>query len=503
MFLRGRSCGGAPGPSPGEVSVMASSSVGPHAGLLARGAKRSSTAEPRRRTRTPISFDAATGLSSREADTPENVIEVKHDTILWLFRKPWNNARGVAWRYFHGPRFPFSPRYHLDPTNFGPFASDALRRLDKKRLFTPDDQVRFEHLKTAHDTTYLIIRGLAILPLFHWFPSDDKFPEKHRDAEFLRDRELDARQWATGDTSPRPHDNDGYAARLRLKDKRFREKYEQDDFIISGIAGKLGCNIRQRYLQEGCSFAQNMLSDPGSPQASDLDPIDMALRFHQFFVAGEVPTQKQALIHSCRFRIFLCCKNLLRIPIYIVRLVDIINTYLCRYEPEKRAATLKELTEKNYVFSGPRHDKYSKPAEAYGPILKSDLQGPGDWIMCFDQERVRAPVGDTEADKALLELRKAIQRARRDAIRVILRPREILIVDNQRALTSRREFVPRTKMDILRLIPTVFRWTTKLRLGTHSAVGSTGEDVIVHTKWWFFRPHLWLRVYYAFPIEER
>lgn len=472
------------------------------------------------RERTPMAFDAATGLSSRRCYTKENAITVRNNSFFWWFRKPIRNARYGAFHYFHFPHpLSWMDVRELDEQGHAIFAEHAKIYLDKGRHFSEADETLFRDLRDARDTTYLWIRGLAILPLVHIFPPDSKFPEKHRDDEFFLDSIEAGRQHAGAGGA------EAYDRRYDEKKEYFKNKYRQDDFIISGLAAKLSCNVRQRYQGKECSFVQNMLSSPGEHQSSYADPTDMPLRFHQFFVGAQLPTSPNAVKDECRFRIYLCCKNRLRIPIYIVRLVDILDTHLCRYHPEQKDEVLKQLVGKDFVFTEPIHEgPYKAPSEAKGPILKRDVLRPGDWIMCFDPERVRAPEGDTHAANALFELRKAVQRARRDAIEVVMKPRQILIVDNLRALISRREYVPHRLRDILRVLPTLIRFPTVVTLEAAPSDESlparvvyairqwvqrlfrpreaTGKPVIRGVRRWFqwpFRPHMWLRVYYAFP----
>lgn len=461
-------------------------------------------------------LDAATGISLREPYAADNVIEVTSNTMLpfrWKglrWPKPRNvgaNARNDAWEY--GYYWKLTEHTYEFTEEQSPLLGNAIaRRLLQKKNFHRPDLEKIRNLRDAKNTTYLIIRGLSMLRMVdalpYTFPLDEEFPEKHRDTEYLIGRrygvETDGQKYRVGSE-----------ARLKAKTDRMNERFKADDFIVCGLARLLNCAVLPRYKEH--QLGRNMLTDPSEQQSSDLDNIDMALRFQQSTVEKKLPKPHETLSYGdigCLYRVYLCVKNVLRIPIYLIPVKEIIETHLCpHYTPERKAEIINILKSGQFDRIGPR----SPIDEEFGDVGSSPIlrdMGNGDWIMSFDHERVKAHGRQTNEERAIFELREAIRRARRDAIRVELKPREILIVDNFRVMISRREFLPTSFGRALQLLLSVATWSKgalrhwrpKFRQklpDENPDRDRKNKDEVVRA--WPVRPHRWLRTYYLFRAK--
>jgi hypothetical protein len=517
LAFAGRNTTGAATPNPTAPTAPPSSekAVSSPVSLAAPAAmpppSAADAAGPKSARRNPQRFDPATGLSLRSPYAEDNIIKVRSGSFLGL-RIPLHNARGHAFEYFGWRVNPFAKEYirlGVKPRKFNEneatvMGADARDLLKDRNVFSSADLRKLENLKLARNTTYLLIKNLPILPVWYFFPLDEYFPEKHRDIEYLYEKSV-------GSRSEAPSYEREAAERLRKKDAYMRKRFELDDFLITGIAALLDCAILPRFKEH--PIARNMLTDPGEQQSSDLDNLDMALRFQQSTVEKAVPKTRLSYTEvGCLYRIYLCVKNRMRAPVYLLSVKEIVEKHLCPFDPpEYKLRIIDTLRRGTFQRIGPRAPDDPNPQNiVFGPILE-DL-GNGDWVMSFDHERVRAHNQAKEEENAVFELRQAIRRARRDAIRIDLGPRDILIVDNLRAMTSRREYIPTRLSDIRKLLPTVFRLTVDVRKWRpFFANGQVrkrmrherSDDQVRVVSFWPFRPHRWLRTYYAFRVVQR
>lgn len=393
--------------------------------------------------------------------------------------------------------FAIKPRYTLTRDDTAHLGHDAEKQVRKS--FSEPNLKKIRNLRNASNTTYLLVRGLPVLGFWPWrllvrFPRDSEFPEeqKHRDWEFVQKI-----------LTSRPDDDPAeFAAnsKKRLIDKRrkFDTFFRHVDFVAAGLARMLGGTIRPRYDNPDSPLARNLLTDPGEQQSSDLDNIDMALRFQQSTVEKALPKPGELTNteETCIFRIYVCVKNLWRQPIYLLPVREIIETHLCpnALEKEKKQNVLKWLQEERFERRRPRSQEMHREQWQPGGAVLSRGRTTGDWIMSFDHERVRATNNDAAGEEALHELREAIRRGRRDAIRVPLKVGDILMVDNLRAMVSRREFYPSSLGDLFRVALS----TLKTKRSTTLPSG----EVLTQLRFAPFRPDRWLRSYYVFRDSE-
>lgn len=254
------------------------------------------------------------------------------------------------------------------------------------------------------------------------------------------------------------------------------KRFQNTEVIVAGLAHLLGAHVRRRFEQPDQSVGRDLRTAPDEPQIGDRDGSDMPLRFHQSTVEFQLPveTMTQGPGHeSCRYKIYVGVNNGRSIPIYLIPVREVV-AQIHPDDPAKRQGVLDELMKAQFRKQAPTWDVTERAEAVTGEILKevTAADGTPDWFMCFDPERVRVPDGGkVEAHNAVRQLRAALIRCRRRAIRVVVDRGDILIVDNQRALVSRREYYPRTLSDIIRLV--------------------------------LFRRPRWLRLYYAFRAPKK
>ncbi len=239
------------------------------------------------------------------------------------------------------------------------------------------------------------------------------------------------------------------------------------DMIVAGLLFMLGAEVRRRYQNAAAQPVRTLVSAPTEPQIGDRDGSDMHLRFHQSTVEKGLPdpTKPAAGEETCIFKAYAAVRNRRRIPIYVLPVREIV----ARFEAEEREWLIDQLERPIYQKIGPHFDNNDAASITEGqPVLRRGTDDT-DWVMSYDPDRVWTD--DENAKRALRRLRAAIVKARRDAIEVVLDRRDVLIVDNLRAMVARREFYPFTIGEALRSL--------------------------------LFTKPRWLRMYYGFPLPPR
>ena len=243
-------------------------------------------------------------------------------------------------------------------------------------------------------------------------------------------------------------------------------KYRHFDMVVSGLLFMVGAEVRRRYQNAAAPAVRTLLAAPSEPQISDRDGSDMHLRFHQSTVEKGLPdpTKPAAGEETCIFKAYAAVRNRRHNPIYVLPVRDVI----ARFEPHEREWLIDHLERPIYQKIGPHFDNNDAAVMTEGqPVLRRGIDET-DWVMSFDPDRVWTE--DENAKRALRRLRAAIVKARRDAVEITLDRRDVLLVDNLRAMVSRREFYPFTFSESLR-------------------------------SWLFTKPR-WLRLYYGFPLPR-
>ena len=465
------------------------------------------------RNRRPAKFNVVTGLSERD---PYNILQLKWGLMPLTWVGLGMFLLRIHRQLFYANFNHISEKHRLDEGHAGALGNNAYphvnARFGKKGSRT---QRMIAALRSGQDTSYILIRGLATVGWFATFPKETNgqkqfrrkqpywippippemnFPERHREAEYWL-----FGLWGHHEASSSYSESD----RLRRQDKQkaLDERLKYADYVMAGLAHMLDCQIKPRF--EGHALARNLITDPGEQQASDLDNVDMALRFQQSAVEKRLPEPGTTEVHSgesCQYRIYLCVKNFWRLPIYLLPVWEIIEEHFCPEDPEIKKRLLAKLQDRMaFERSGPRSANDAGQQKVSGPILVNASRNSEerDWIMSFDYERVKAK--DPGGEQAIQELREAIRRARRDAVRIKMRPGEVLLVDNLRAMTSRREFYPIDFNDLWRVSVSLWlRRSMSVPASTHAVLKERGRTITGLHAWWPFPPHRWLRTYYAF-----
>jgi hypothetical protein len=491
-------------------------------------------------TRNPLRFNAVTGLSERKPFEDTNVIHywpvsLRPLKISWqkmsrLATNVWSSPWAVANRYYRPQlitrialRLTGQKRWRLIRDESAELSKDAGERIRKRLFASETDKLR--NLARARNTSYLIVRGMPSVPWLIQIPNDAEFPEEQKqlDANFVRGT-LEGRI-----SLPPEQYEDLFKEQLREKRDALNDKLRNTDFVAAALSQALGCTIRPRYEGNDQPLARNLISDPAEPQTSDLDNLDIALRFQQSTVEKALPGESQTQAgtgETCLYRLYLCMRNLCQQPVYLITVREVIEQHLCPNDPKKKAEVIALLQEKIFYERRPPRPRgvLKEQWQPGGPILQRKVVRDGetgtdfvDWLLSFDQERVRAV--DVKGAEPIHELREAIRRARREAIRIDMRSGDILIVDNLRAMVSRREHYVVDFSDLLLSLLSLVRWSDvwcKLPDGKwihgapsrwHRLSGlfrrsTQTEERLKQVVWWPFRPHRWLRAYYLFRAEK-
>lgn len=305
--------------------------------------------------------------------------------------------------------------------NFGEIGARYLRRLFGRRRLEKLDELR------RGERAFVVVRGLPTASFF--FP----FPKRHTALH--------------GGIAPR--------------------KFRHFDMVVAGLLFLAGAEVRRRYQNAAAPIVRTLLSAPTEPQMGDRDGSDMHLRFHQSTVEKGLPDPglPAASEDTCTIKAYAAVRNRRRIPIYVLP----VKTVLEKIAIADFEWTIEQLQRPVFQKLGPHFDNNDTAVMAEGqPVLRRGLTAD-DWVMSYDPDRVWSE--DENAKRALRKLRGAIMRARKESIEIVLDRRDVLIVDNLRALVARREYYP-------------FRATDAIRAA-------------------FFTKPRWMRLYYGFPLPAR
>lgn len=289
---------------------------------------------------------------------------------------------------------------------------------------------RIESLTTDNETPYRIVRELAPV-------SEGFFRTPH---EFMQ-HDLSERLQAQ------------YIKGVRVA-----------DWVSSGLLGLVGAHPHLRYGEDsGKALAENRYWRNDIQELPDSYQHDIYLRFHQSAVEANFPPRNTAG-DICTYKAYACFGNFRRTPLYLLRVSDVVDCLLGRgegftesehkqiyegmtiasYRPEE---VVRMLCQDVYAKQGPRAERYKFDwtDQPTGKAILSKDEARGDYIMAFDPARVwpRGDVAGFAYREAVIALRHAVHLAsRRRLIEITLNRRDILLVDNLRALIARREDGP-------------------------------------------------------------
>ncbi|MCB2096724.1 MAG: hypothetical protein KDE05_03750 [Parvularculaceae bacterium] len=286
------------------------------------------------------------------------------------------------------------PNRKLQRNNNIEIGHDMAKRL--RNYFSADQLAAIDALRGSRAMTYLHIKGMPL-------NQDIRFPGQ-------------AGEFGT---------------------KSFEEQFHVTDMIAAGLLFLLGSECKSRWPVAGPAVVRTMISAPADAQVGDRDGLDMALRFHQSTVERKLVGI--AGPEACSFKVYACLRNRRRIPVYLLRVKDI----MAALPPGERDWTIKQLQRTTFERRGPKYDLVDTgEIQREQPVItRSTPEDPEDWLMSFDPERVRTD--DDEAKRALRTLRNAMFAARRSARRIVPEEGDLLVVDNLRVMVSRREYDPK------------------------------------------------------------
>lgn len=280
--------------------------------------------------------------------------------------------------------------------------------------------------------------------------------------------------------------------------RKYRFGVDMTDALCAGILGIANARPRLRYSQDTDKpLAIDRFWRSDAQEMHDTGQLDVFLRFHQSTVDGDFPPTDKAL-DVCTYKTFAAINNFRQTPLYLLRVSDVIDVLRGRHPrfdkalmeqiynglpvtPEK---AFELLQHGKFAKLPPRLDRYQfdTMSDPVGrPILAfADDDTKTDIIMSFDPGRVW-PRQDAamEYSHAIVALRRAVHMAATECtIPVVLKRRDVLLVDNLRVLIRRREDDPTSIFDI----------------------ASVYRDTIAAT----FSPFAgrWLRQIYGFPLRK-
>ena len=243
-------------------------------------------------------------------------------------------------------------------------------------------------------------------------------------------------------------------------EKKIRDAKRNIDAVAGGVLWLLDAAPGARFQDDRNvdKIVQDKYTDKTVQEMPDNYQTDIFLRFHQSTVERSLPDAQKRRGRTCRYKTYSAISNLRRTPIYIIAVRDVIDCLEQKsadYTEEEYKKIFQHTNELNkdniveflsqsyYVGVSPRAERYMKDVEGVArPILRR--YDNGDSIMSFDAARVwRNEGGDDRHTKAIIALRRAIDLvSRKKAAEVVLTSRDILVVDNLRAMVARREDDP-------------------------------------------------------------
>ncbi len=280
------------------------------------------------------------------------------------------------------------------------------------------------------------------------------------------------------------------------------------DAVAGGILSMLGAAPGARFVDDRRDdrIVLNKHTRKDVQELPDTQQADLFLRFHQSTVERTLPDANNQRGRTCRYVTYTCISNLRRTAIHVLSVLDIVNCLENRdgeYTEDEHAAVFRHsnevnkdnivnvLSESYYIGMTPRAERFMKDTEgAAGPILRKF--GSDDYVMSFDAARVWRNEGGTDRhSKAIIALRNAIYLvSRKKAVAVKLASRDILVIDNLRAMVARREDDPGasvrdvwvTLLGVLPFVPDMTGWWLRMVYGYPvDSYGGDDEDQKSHS----------------------
>lgn len=352
-------------------------------------------------------------FNSRPAD-PECVVKIG-GPLARLSR--WRNHVKIRGFYGENLRFDLRGRSHWTLETHNRAISQHMGTRLRKSL-SPEVLEQIDRLKAAEGLPYAVIRAAS-----YWGPFFPATPEDYAQ------RVLRHHRHRYKDDVMEDHRHTEEERRLRAVDS-----------FSAGLLHLLGAVPEFRIVGVREPLVRDMVTSPLMPELTDRSTRDMPLRFHQSSTEKDLPGmgagKADGFVSS--YKIFTCMWNYRKVPIYLLTVKDLLDAL-----PEDgRGEIIETLQKPIFDKIGPRADigVSSRPVNDVPLLTNAGTEQNPDWLMSFDPGRVWAE-DDPAGRSALLVLRDTLRRASRaDFVREIkLNRRDVMIVDNMRAMLSRRE----------------------------------------------------------------
>ncbi|MEM6650220.1 MAG: hypothetical protein AAF603_08220 [Pseudomonadota bacterium] len=327
----------------------------------------------------------------------------------------WRNHEKI--RGFYGETFRFDMRGRGDWTLAT--HNRAISQMLGQRLSTCLSKAvltQLERLRAVEGSPYALIKAAS-----YWGPLFPSTPEEYAK------QVLKGRKTAGDRLEDHPHSET--ERRLRAVDS-----------FAAGLLGILGSVPEFRIIGGREPIVRDLLTAPLMPELNDRSTRDMPLRFHQSTTEKDLPGAGAGKSDGfvCDFKIFTCMWNYRSVPIYLLTVKDLLDAL----PEEGRGGIIETLQKPIFDKIGPRADigVSSRSVNDARLLMNKGTDQDPDWLLSFDPGRVWAE-DDPEGRNALLVLRDTLRRvSRKPCVReIILDRRDVLVVDNMRALVSRRE----------------------------------------------------------------
>lgn len=227
------------------------------------------------------------------------------------------------------------------------------------------------------------------------------------------------------------------------------------DALCAGLLNLLGVRPEPRFTdggRDGDPVVQDFYWRNDVQQMPDSIQSDIFLRFYQSTIERNARS-------TCFYKTYAAINNFRQTPILLLRVKDIVDCL--RNEDgahndhhEEIFADLRLVTPDNVIetLCAPAFNRYPPRMER---VMADDIDptpgailfttGGDDWTMMFDPARVWVQEG-TEKQKymeAIVALRNAIHLvSRQNVVEVVLKKRDVLVVDNRRVMVGRWEDRP-------------------------------------------------------------
>jgi hypothetical protein len=277
-----------------------------------------------------------------------------------------------------------------------------------------------------------------------------------------------------------------------------RRRMRMIDSVLGGILALVGAEAAPRFAETNRKCGVDVSTRWDVQETPDGPIPDMPLRFHQSTVERPLPIGEAKKGDTAQFVAYGAIRNARRLPILLLTVDAIFKKMEEEFtgDSKRRVArggastkdapgkrfddTIKALETGSFRKEVPRLTRYIRrigPNTGAYPILATIRDRKA---MSFDSALVWvARDEDSMGKEAIRRLREAVEFASRDrekVFRIRLRSRDILIVDNLRAMVARGEERPKLlDVGMLSIFPRRTRWLRQMYGFARGDSGSAGN----------------------------